>query len=224
MAPARPPAVAGPEDFAARFAVSRETLAALERYAALLRRWQPAQNLVAAGTLDALWSRHFADSAQLVALAPAARRWLDLGAGAGFPGMVVAILLAGTPGARVDLVEANGRKCAFLDAVRRATGAPARVHHLRLAPDGAAPSAPPPAGLEGPFDVVTARALAPLAGLLPLAAPFFTAHTQGLFLKGQDVETELTEASRYWKISFDLLPSLTDPAGRILMVRSLKRR
>lgn len=220
----RPPAVTGPEDFAARFAVSRETLDDLARYAALLRRWQKAHNLVAAGTLDTVWSRHFADSAQLVGLAPEARRWLDLGAGAGFPGMVVAILLKGREGACVDLVEATGRKCAFLEAVRRETGAPARIHQLRLAPAAGTRAHAALAGLDGPFDIVTARALAPLAALLGLSLPFFTAHTQGLFLKGQDVEVELTEAARYWNIDGELHPSLTDPAGRILMVHSLERR
>ena len=222
------PAIAGPEEFAAKFAVSRETLAALERYAALLRRWQKAHNLVAAGTLDAVWSRHFADSAQLLALAPKARRWLDLGSGAGFPGMVLAILLndkkgdragdrtGGETSAQVDLVEANAKKCAFLNAVRRETGAPVRIHAMRI--EDAANH------LQGPFDIVTARALAPLVELAPLCAPFLTGHTQALLLKGRDVVSELTEASICWNISADNYQSLTDPQGRILMVHSLNRR
>jgi len=205
-----------PEDFARAFSVSRETLALLTRYAALLRRWQKAQNLVARGTLDKVWERHFADSAQLLGLAPEARRWLDLGSGAGFPGMVVALLLKGAEGARVDLVEANARKCAFLDAVRRETGAPVAVHAMRI--EDAANR------LEGPFDAVTARALAPLNELAPLIAPFLTGHTRALLPKGRDVASELTEASRYWIIAYETFESLTDSRARILMVHSLKRR
>lgn len=203
-------------DFAARFAVSRETLTRLDCYAALLTRWQKVHNLVAPRTLPQLWGRHFADSAQLLALAPQARRWLDLGAGAGFPGMVLAILLADTPGAWVGLVESNAKKCAFLEAVRRETGAPAQIFCQRAEKLG---QAPPEA-----VDVVTARALAPLAELIPLALPFMASHTQALFLKGRDVGAELTEAARYWKISAEKRPSLTDPEGRILMIHSLKRR
>ena len=210
------PAIGGPEDFAKKFAVSRETLDLLKRYEALLRRWRKAQNLVAAASLDEVWSRHFADSAQLLKLVPEARRWLDLGTGAGFPGMVIAILLKGREGARVDLVEANARKCAFLNAVRRETGAPARVHPVRI--EDVANH------LQGPFDVVTARALARLVDLAPLCAPFMTGHTRALLLKGRDIGSELTEASRYWNISYDTFESLTDPQGRILMVHTLQRR
>jgi 16S rRNA (guanine527-N7)-methyltransferase len=216
MARGKAPAIKGPEDFAKTFSVSRETLTDFERYAALLARWQKAQNLVARGTLDQVWERHFADSAQLLALAPDARRWLDLGSGAGFPGMVVAILLKGQEGARVDLVEANARKCAFLDTVRRETGAPARVHALRI--EEAANR------LEGPFDAVTARALAPLVELLPLIAPFLTVHTRALLPKGRDVASELTEASRYWIIDYETFESLTDSQARILMVHAIERR
>lgn len=216
MAGSKAFSIAGPQDFAEKFAVSRETIARLERYEALLVRWQKAHNLVAAGTLAAVWERHFADSAQLLARAPEARRWLDLGSGAGFPGMVIAILLKGVEGAVVDLVEANARKCAFLDTVRRETGAPARVHAARI--EDVARS------LEGPFDVVTARALAPLVEMAPLIAPFMTGQTRALLLKGRDVVSELTEASRYWNISSDTFESLTDPLARILMVQALKRR
>jgi 16S rRNA (guanine527-N7)-methyltransferase len=216
MARGKAPAIKGPEDFAKTFSVSRETLTDFERYAALLARWQKAQNLVARGTLDQVWERHFADSAQLLALAPDARRWLDLGSGAGFPGMVVAILLKGREGARVDLIESNARKCAFLDAVRRETGAPARVHALRI--EDAANQ------LDGPFDAVTARALAPLVELAPLIAPFLTGHTRALLPKGRDVASELTEASRYWIIGYETFESLTDSQARILMVHALERR
>lgn len=216
MARGKAPAVAGPQDFAERFSVSRETTHALELYEALLRGWQKTQNLVAAASLDAVWNRHFADSAQLLQYAPEARRWLDLGSGAGFPGMVIAILLKGRAGAMVDLVESNVRKCAFLNAVRRETGAPARVHALRI--EDAAST------LKGHFDVVTARALAPLAELAPLIAPFLTGSARALLLKGRAVESELTEAARGWNIGYDAFESLTDPQGRILMVHKLQRR
>ena len=205
-----------PEGFAARFAVSRETLDDLERYAALLARWQKTLNLIAPRTLPTVWERHFADSAQLLALAPDAKRWLDLGSGAGFPGMVIAVMLKGVEDARVDLVESNTRKCAFLDAVRRETGAPARVHAIRI--EAAANQ------LTGPFDVITARALAPLAELLPLIAPFLTGNARALLPKGRDIEAELTEATRYWNIETETFESLTDSQARILMVHKLQRR
>jgi len=203
-------------EFAEKFSVSRETITLLESYEALLRRWQKAQNLVAPATLAAVWERHFADSAQLLSLAPEARRWLDLGSGAGFPGMVLAILLKDKENAKVDLVEANAKKCAFLGAVKRETGAPANVHRMRI--EDAANQ------LAGPFDVVTARALAPLNQLFTLCAPFMGQGTRLLLLKGRDVALELTEAARYWNIVYDSHQSLTDSRGRILMVYSLNRR
>jgi 16S rRNA (guanine527-N7)-methyltransferase len=207
----------GPEQFQARFAVSRETMARLRIYEELLRRWQKAHNLVSAKTLDAVWLRHFADCAQLVDLAPDARCWIDLGSGAGFPGLVVALLLRERPGIEVHLVESNQKKCRFLETVRRETGAPVRVHACRA--EAAGPDLPDGA------DVVTARALAPLTGLLELAAPFMVpGHTQALFLKGRDVDAELTEASRYWKLEADLHPSLADREGQILQIHAVARR
>ncbi|MCB1435931.1 MAG: 16S rRNA (guanine(527)-N(7))-methyltransferase RsmG [Rhodobiaceae bacterium] len=204
------------DQFAARFSVSRETMARLRIYETLLERWQKVHNLVAPRTLPQIWGRHFADSAQLLALAPRARRWLDLGSGAGFPGLVLAILLADLPGAFVGLVESNQKKCAFLEAVRRETGAPARVFAMRCEELAKEPP--------GELDIVTARALAPLTDLFGLAAPFMAGHAQALFMKGRDVDVELTEASRCWKISADQCPSLTEAEGRILMVHSLRRR
>src|SRR5919202_3217305 len=118
----------GPEAVRRVADVSRETLDALSLYADLLRRWQRTTQLVAPSTLPQLWSRHMADSAQLLRLAPGARRWADLGSGGGFPGLVLAVCLTGTEGALVHLVESNARKCAFRHAVIRATGALARVH------------------------------------------------------------------------------------------------
>jgi 16S rRNA (guanine527-N7)-methyltransferase len=191
--------------------VSRETLTRLERYAALLLDWQSRMNLVAPSTLPHLWTRHIADSLQLLRLAPDARTWVDLGAGAGFPGLAIACALADTAGAQVHLVESIGKKAAFLNAVIAATGVPAQVHHMRIE-DFIKRSKVRP-------DVVTARALAPLDRLLELAVPLMDSGAQGLFLKGQDVEAELTQAAKCWNIEASLVPSLTSPEGRILVVR-----
>ena len=116
----------GRQAFAAQFDVSRETLERLDRYASLLMKWQKSLNLVGAKTLEDMWTRHFADSAQILSCVPTAYRWADLGSGAGFPGLVMALLLAKTEGASVDLVEVDQRKCAFLREVARATNAPVR--------------------------------------------------------------------------------------------------
>src|SRR4029450_2091634 len=169
------------------FKVPRETIHRLERFAELLAYWQKHTNLVAPSTLPTLWSRHFADSAQLTTLAPNARLWLDLGSGAGFPGLVIAILKTGTPDFRMHLVESNRKKCAFLAEVARATKAPVDIHAMRI--EDLAQSANRLAP-----DVVSARALAPLPRLLDLASPFFGTKTRGLFLKGRDAETEIAEA------------------------------
>src|ERR1700730_12269177 len=143
--------------------VSRETAARLDRFVELLLEWQQRLNLIARSTEPKLWTRHVADSLQLVALAPQARTWADLGSGAGFPGLVIACALADTPGGRVHLVESNGKKAAFLREAVRIAGAPAVVHGVRIA-DFAANS-------PEPIEVVTARALAPLPELLAAAFP-----------------------------------------------------
>jgi len=204
--------VEGPEALERIRPVSRETRARLEHFAALLRRWQPVKNLVAPDTLPRLWSRHIADSCAAVDVLPQAKRWVDLGSGAGFPGLVTAILLAEVPGARVDLVEANARKAAFLQTVAREVGAPAVVHAERI--ETAAPRLAPGA------EAVSARALAPLAELLGLAAPILAAGAVGVFLKGRDLAAEVAAARDRW--SFDLVehPSRTDPAGRVAVIRS----
>ncbi len=195
--------------------VSRETGARLDTYVAELARWQTVKNLVGPSTLSEIWARHVDDCLQIVDLAPdGARRWLDLGSGAGLPGLIVAI--AGPQGTQVDLVESNGRKCAFLRAAARATGAPVRVHQARL--ESVIP------GLSGKVDVVTARALAPLKDLIAWCDPLWRSGTVGLFMKGQDVESELTEASKSWMIQYDLIPSRSDPKGRIVRVRSAAPR
>ena len=173
--------------------VSRETAERLERYVALLRRWQPAQNLISPKTLDQIWRRHIADSAQLVAEFPSARRWLDLGSGAGLPGMVTAILLADQPGAIVHCVESNQRKCAFLRTAARETGAPVVVHDGRIESVLKQWSEP--------VDRISARALASLADLLDLCAPLFAKGVTAAFHKGEDFEQELAEASQSWAVN-----------------------
>jgi 16S rRNA (guanine527-N7)-methyltransferase len=209
--------IAGPKEFREAFDVSRETLERLELYAALLRKWQRTINLVAASTLDDVWHRHFADSAQLVALAPAARSWVDLGSGAGFPGLVVAILLAEANQAGVTLIESDVRKSAFLREVARQTGVAVDIIGQRIE------SASTQARFSN-VDVVSARALAPLDRLLELSAALFSRDTVGLFLKGREVDAELRDAGRRWVFDGETVPSLTDKAGRIVRVRALRAR
>jgi len=195
--------------------VSRETAARLDRYVELLLRWQENINLVAPSTLPALWTRHVSDSLQLLALAPDAATWIDLGSGAGFPGLAVACALAERAGTCVHLVESSGKKAAFLREAARFAQAPAIVHAARIE-DFVSTFA-------GKADVVTARALAPLAVLLGLAAPLLERGAKGLFLKGQHVEAELTEASKYWSMQSTLVPSKTSPHGRIVIVHRVSR-
>jgi 16S rRNA (guanine527-N7)-methyltransferase len=194
--------------------VSRETAGRLDAFVAVLLAWQQRMNLIAPSTEPKLWTRHVADSLQLLALAPQARVWADLGSGAGFPGLVVACALAEVAGARVHLVESNTKKAAFLREAVRVTAAPATVHALRVEEFVANPPEP--------IEIVTARALAPLTKLLGLAYPLLKTGALGLFPKGQDVGDELTEASKYWKIRPSLVPSLTDPKGRIVVARGLE--
>ena len=194
--------------------VSRETVDRLDRYVAVLLRWQQRINLVAPSTEPNIWTRHVADSLQLLALAPKARVWADLGSGGGFPGVAIACALADVPDARVYLVETNPKKIAFLRQAVRATGAPAIVHAGKIE-DFAARS---PESIE----VVVARALAPLPKLLGLAAPLLKNGAVGLFPKGQDAALELTEASKYWKVETSLAASRTDPKSHIVVVRELE--
>lgn len=193
--------------------VSRETLDRLDGLVALLRRWQRIKNLVAPSTLDQVWQRHILDSLQLVVLAPGALRWIDLGSGAGFPGLVVAAALSGRDGAAVHLVEANGRKAAFLRTAALELGLPATVHAARI--EDASRT------IRGGFDVVTARALAPLPRLLPLISPFVAGGAAALLHKGADFAAEVAEART--EFGFDLVEhqSVSDPAGRILEVRGI---
>jgi 16S rRNA (guanine527-N7)-methyltransferase len=196
--------------------VSRETAMRLDRLVALLLQWQRKTNLIAQSTIPQLWTRHVADSLQLLALAPDARIWIDLGSGAGFPGLVLACALADKPGSMVHLIESNAKKAAFLREAIRLTGAAALVEAVRIE------DIVRNQGLKA--DVVTARALAPLDRLLQLAYPWIERGAQGLFLKGQDVEAELTQASKYWTITASLVASITSLDSRIVVVRSLERR
>ncbi len=197
----------GPEDFAALSGVSRETLARLEAYAALLRQWNERINLVGRDTLRNVWRRHFLDSAQLLPHVPAGTRSLiDLGSGAGFPGLVLAIL--GVSG--VELIESDARKCAFLREAARITEARVAVRHARI-------EAVPPREV----DVVTARAYAPLDQLLVMAQRFIAPHTVCLFLKGERAGEELTAARRGWTMRAACHPSRADPRGVILKLEQV---
>jgi len=195
-------------------AVSRETVARLDRFAALLLDWHGRMNLIASSTVPTLWTRHIADSLQLVAIVPRASKWADLGSGGGFPGVPIACALAEQREAEVHLIESNKKKAAFLREAVRVTGAPAVVHAERVA-DFAK-------GFRGELDAVTARALAPLPELLSIAYPLLKRGARGLFPKGQDVEAELTQATKCWSIQVSLVPSRTDPKSRVVVIRAAK--
>jgi 16S rRNA (guanine527-N7)-methyltransferase len=197
------------EAFGEQLGVSRETLERLTVFLDLLRRWQPAINLVASATLTDPWRRHVLDSAQLAAHVPAgAADLVDLGSGAGFPGMVLALL--GVRG--VHLIEGDRRKAQFLHEVARVTGAPAKIHAVRIEQMQGWPAA-----------VITARALAPLPRLLELADRFLVADSVALFLKGKSVERELTDARANWHMVSETFPSLSEPTGTVLKLRGICR-
>jgi 16S rRNA (guanine527-N7)-methyltransferase len=196
--------------------VSDQVLARLDRFVVLLLQWQTKKNLIARSTIDEIWTRHIADSLQLMALAPDAKVWIDLGSGGGFPGLVIASTLANVKDARVHLVESNNKKAAFLREAAHAMEVPAEVHAIRIENFVA--------GFGERADIVTARALAPLAELLDLAAPLMKRGAKGLFLKGQDVAAELTEAAKYWTINSTLVPSKTNAHGRVVVISSAAPR
>ena len=200
------------EAFADRCAVSRETLDRLRRYRDLLNRWQKAINLVGPSTLEDAWRRHFWDSAQLLPLIPdGATSLMDVGSGAGFPGLVLAIL--GVPG--VSLVESDGRKCAFLREVARETGTPVTVHAARLESL---------VGRIDPPDVITARAVASLDLLLQKTKLYMTPNTVCLFHKGRHADQEIEAASARWDLKIEKFRSATDPSGVILKVTDIAPR
>jgi 16S rRNA (guanine527-N7)-methyltransferase len=206
MAPYRP------RDFAAAVKVSRETMERLETYAKLLEQWQPKVNLIGASTFADLWNRHMLDSAQIYDYLPPGQV-LDAGSGAGFPGLVLAIM------AKEDdergpfhLVESDGRKCAFLTEVVKETEAKAIVHNERVE-----------AMRPFPVAAITARALAPLDRLLPLVENFMVPGTHAFFLKGRGVNDELTEARKDWKITAERIQSVSDPSGVLLHITEVER-
>ncbi|HYD72361.1 MAG TPA: 16S rRNA (guanine(527)-N(7))-methyltransferase RsmG [Candidatus Binatia bacterium] len=202
----------GPAEFQAQLGVSQETLERLVTYRRLLADWSERMNLMGPKELDLFWSRHVLDSAQLLKFAPDAKRWADLGAGAGFPGLVVAAFLADTPGAAVHLVEATGKKAKFLEKVVVELALPAKVFNARIEDFRAG---------EGPYDAVTARALAPLPRLIAYAKPILDRGAIGLFPKGANLDAELAAASDALNggaYGADVLESLSDPRGRIVRI------
>ena len=197
------------DQFAGQADVSRETLARLKRYAEMLEKWNRRINLVGRGTIEDLWRRHMLDSAQLLPLIPPdAGSLADLGSGAGFPGLVLAI--CGVK--NVHLIEADRKKCAFLREVARETDTPVTIHNKRIEEIESFQA-----------DIVTSRALAPLPKLLDMAAPFTKKHSILLFLKGRSADGELTEAAKEWNMRVDQIPSQTDPEGMILRLEAISR-
>ncbi len=190
--------------------VSRETLARLDIYVALLAKWRNTINLISDASFAQVWTRHIADSAQLLAFAPDARIWVDLGSGAGFPGMVLAIQLADTPGATVHLVEIDKRKCAFLREAARAAGAPAVVHNVRIEEA--------PARIADAVDAVTARALAPLPRLIDFCNIWLNVGAVGIFPRGKTLEA--IHSSDYSKYAIEFSRSRTDPMSAIAVVKA----
>ena len=202
------------ETFRRRFDVSRETMQRLEAHLDLLAKWNPRINLVAKSTLADAWTRHVADSAQLWPLRPVgARLWLDLGSGAGFPGLVIAALAAeAAPELEVRLVESDTRKAAFLATAARAAGLTVTVLDARIE------DLPPQSA-----DVISARALAPVATLLGMTEKHRRPEGTGLFPKGATVQNEIAEAARHWRFNHKIHTSLTDPQAAIVEIGAIDR-
>ena len=193
--------------FARAAGVSRETLQRLESYVALLDKWNRRINLVSRAGMADVWRRHILDSAQILRyLPPRCRRLVDLGSGAGFPGLVLAIF--GVHG--VELIESDGRKCAFLAEAARLAGVSVIIHNQRI--EEMAPS---------PADVITARACASLEKLCHYAARFWAPHTCLIALKGTHIDEELPEATKCWSMQAERHPSLTDPKATVICIRQL---
>lgn len=208
----------GKREFARTYNVSRETMERLSIYADMLTKWQRRINLVGPATIEVLWTRHFADSLELVRHAPSgAKNWIDIGTGAGFPGMVIATC-GQQKNIQVNLVEANARKCAFLREVSRRIKAPVKIHNCRIeAIDSQAIQTMA-------LDVVTARALAPLDLLLKLAQKPLECGAVGVFPRGQDVEDELTASTKCWKIEAEIVERNFGLPGKILIVKKCARK
>jgi 16S rRNA (guanine527-N7)-methyltransferase len=197
--------------FQAKTNATAEQMADLERFRLRLGQANAVMNLVGPDSLPDFWNRHAWDSAQLLAQAPGARTWADLGAGAGFPGVVLTILLKGNDGAHVWLIDSLGKRCRFLQEIVDALELPATVVNGRAEEQSVT------------CDIVTARAVAPMDKLLGYAQPYFQRGAQGLFLKGEKAESELIEARKSWHFEAELAPSQSDPRGRIVKIRSVRR-
>lgn len=210
----------GPEAFQKAFPVSRETIALLEIYAQLLAQWQSAVQLVAPSTLPNIWERHFADSAQLLHCCPSSvETWIDMGSGGGFPGLVIA-LLARDPSfqvqiTRIALIESDTRKAAFLREVARQLGVAVDISCGRIETITTQAKV-------GKGDVISARACAPLVELLEYISPYWKAKTMGLFLKGAEVNNEISKAYQRFKFKLELKPSGSDPRGQIVKIWDLE--
>ncbi len=201
----------GPAQFQALIGASDTQMEDLAAFRDLLFEWNGRMNLVGPSAEAEFWLRHALDSAQLLAHAPQAQTFADLGAGAGFPGLVLACLLKDRPGARVHLVESMAKRCRFLREAVTALGLPASVHNVRAE------------DLSLKVEVVTARACAPLVRLIGYAEPYLKHGAVGLFLKGQDVEAELEEATKSWRFDAILHPSLSHPQGRVVELQRVSR-
>ena len=203
--------VSSAAEFQALTGATDEQIADLETFSGRLAEANAVMNLVGPDTLPDVWNRHIRDSAQLLELAPQATTWADLGAGAGFPGVVLAVLLKGRPGAHVWLIDSLGKRCRFLQEIVDELALPATVINGRAEDQTLK------------VDVVTARAVAPMEKLLGYAQPYLQRGAQGLFLKGEKAEAELIEARKVWHFESSLSVSRSDPRGRIVSVRSLRR-
>ncbi|WP_341022100.1 16S rRNA (guanine(527)-N(7))-methyltransferase RsmG [Brevundimonas diminuta] len=199
------------QTFRAQTGASDARMADLQAFLVMLTEANEVMNLVGPDTIPDFWNRHAWDSAQLLNLAPEAKTWADLGAGAGFPGVVLAILLKGRPGAHVWLVDSLGKRCRFLQTIVDALDLPATVVNGRAEEQTIS------------VDVVTARAVAAMDKLLGYAQPYFQRGAKGLFLKGEKAEVELKEARRVWQFDAELTVSRSDPRGRIVSLGSLRR-
>ncbi len=202
--------VFGAAEFQAATGATAAQMADLESFRTALAGWNTRMNLVGPSALAEFWLRHAYDSAQLLTLEPEALRWADLGAGAGFPGLVLAIFLKGRPGATVHLIESMAKRCRFLEEIVATIAVPAMVHHARAE------------DLDISVDVVAARACAPLSRLFRYAQPYLRRGAIGLFMKGQDVVAELEAATTSWKFEAELIDSLSHTDGRIVRMRKLK--
>jgi 16S rRNA (guanine527-N7)-methyltransferase len=189
--------------------LDKRTVERLKIYHDLLLKWKSVKNLISNNSYQDIWVRHFQDSAQILDLVEAPKSWIDIGSGGGFPGLVVAILLTEKSKCNVQLIDSDHRKCAFLRHVSRETGVPVEVHCGRI--EEIIPRLPRP-------DVISARALAPMRQLLDWSAPFIEKGTIGLFLKGQDVDKELTDISIYSNFKMQMVESKTDPKAKIVLV------